>query len=62
MTLIVAISRSNPSHRQRPVSAAFRLDYDLLDDLENGPSVKAPQLLKMDLEDISNDIRLPKIE
>jgi hypothetical protein len=44
------------------VSAAFRLDYDLLDDLENGPSIKAPQLLKMDLDDIGNDVRLPKIE
>jgi hypothetical protein len=44
------------------VSAAFRLDYDLLEDLENGPSVKAPQLLKMDLDEIANDIRLPKME
>lgn len=44
------------------MSAAFRLDYDLLDDLENGPSIKAPQLLKMDLDDIGNDVRLPKTE
>ncbi|XP_059481984.1 protein mini spindles isoform X2 [Neocloeon triangulifer] len=55
-------SKANPSHRQRPISAAFRLDYDLLEDLENGPSVKAPQLLKMDLDDIGNDVRMPRLD
>ncbi|CAB3384794.1 Hypothetical predicted protein [Cloeon dipterum] len=51
-----------PQQRQRPISAAFRLDYDLLGEMENGPSVKAPQLLKMDMEDITTDVRLPKLE
>ncbi|XP_065333081.1 protein mini spindles isoform X1 [Cloeon dipterum] len=59
---VLRLGPNPPQQRQRPISAAFRLDYDLLGEMENGPSVKAPQLLKMDMEDITTDVRLPKLE
>lgn len=47
----------------RPASGKFRLDYNMLEELETDNTLRAPDLVEMDLEElIHSDVRLPNIE
>jgi hypothetical protein len=55
--------RQNVQRVARPISGKFRLDYNLLDELEGHNTLRGPDLVDLDLEElISSDVRLPNIE